>query len=81
MPKYKKKPVVIEAVQYFEENLEEMNAAIEHVKTGQVTYAIKDTVYEGLEIKAGDYMGMFGKSIHVATPDKIDACCRLLKVR
>jgi len=61
-----------------EDNLEEMNAAIEHVKTGQVTYAIKDTVYEGLEIKAGDYMGMFGKSIHVATPDKIDACCRLL---
>lgn len=24
MPKYKKKPVVIEAVQYFEENLEEI---------------------------------------------------------
>ncbi|MBQ7890220.1 MAG: DAK2 domain-containing protein [Erysipelotrichaceae bacterium] len=56
-----------------ESNIEEMTEAIKHVKTGQVTYAIKDTTYEGLEIKEGDYMGMFEKSIIVAVPDKMQA--------
>ena len=56
-----------------EVNLEEMTEAIKNVKTGQVTYAIKDTTYEGLEIKEGDYMGMFEKSIIVAVPDKMEA--------
>ncbi|MBP3399661.1 MAG: DAK2 domain-containing protein [Erysipelotrichaceae bacterium] len=56
-----------------ESNVEEMTEAIKHVKTGQVTYAIKDTTYEGLEIKEGDYMGMFEKSIIVAVPDKMQA--------
>ena len=56
-----------------EANLEEMTEAIKNVKTGQVTYAIKDTTYEGLEIKEGDYMGMFEKSIIVAVPDKMEA--------
>ena len=56
-----------------EGNLEEMTEAIKNVKTGQVTYAIKDTTYEGLEIKEGDYMGMFEKSIIVAVPDKMQA--------
>jgi uncharacterized protein len=32
-------------------NLEEMNAAIAHVKTGQVTYAIKDTTIDGKKSK------------------------------
>lgn len=54
-----------------ESNIDEMTAAIKHVKTGQVTYAIKDTTYEGLEIKEGDYMGMFEKNIVVAVPDKM----------
>ena len=56
-----------------EGNLEEMTEAIKNVKTGQVTYAIKDTTYEGLEIKEGDYMGMFEKSIIVAVPNKMEA--------
>ncbi len=56
-----------------ENNIEEMTEAIRHVKTGQVTYAIKDTTYEGLEIKEGDYMGMFEKSIIVAVPNKMEA--------
>lgn len=61
-----------------EENMAEMMAAVEHVKTGQVTYAIKDTTFDGLEIKEGDYMGMFEKNILVSTSDKMEACFRLL---
>ncbi len=62
-----------------EDNIAEMTEAIEHVKTGQITYAIKDTVFEGLEIKEGDYMGINEKDIIVSTPDKLVATCKLLK--
>ena len=61
-----------------EGNIEEMTEAIKNVKTGQVTYAIKDTTYEGLEIKEGDYMGMFEKNIIVAVPDKMQAVKTLI---
>ncbi len=35
-----------------------MNDAISHVKTGQVTYAVRDTSINGLEIKKGNIMGI-----------------------
>ncbi|TFG82686.1 MAG: DAK2 domain-containing protein [Erysipelotrichales bacterium] len=62
-----------------DENLAEMKKAIKHVKTGQVTYAIKDTVFEGMEISAGDYMGIFDKNIVVSTKDKVEATKTLLE--
>ncbi|MBB5182927.1 DAK2 domain-containing protein [Catenisphaera adipataccumulans] len=56
-----------------EDNLTEMNNGLESVKSGEVTYAIKDTTYEGMEIKKGEYMGIFGKAIEVAEPDMMSA--------
>ena len=61
-----------------EDNLSEMTAAIENVKSGEVTYAIKDTTYEGLPIKAGQYMGILGKAIVDAQPDMMDVTKKLL---
>ena len=60
-----------------ESNLAEMNEAIANVKSGQVTYAIKDTTYEGLAIKAGQFMGIREKDIVVSVEDKVEAACRL----
>lgn len=62
----------------FNLNLSEMNDAVSLVKTGQVTYAIKDTTFEGLEIKAGDYMGIKEKDIVISTKDKLDATKHLI---
>ena len=62
----------------FSTNVAEMNDAISMVKTGQVTYAIKDTTFEGLEIKAGDYMGLKEKDIVLSLPDKMDVTRQLL---
>ena len=62
----------------FETNLSEMSDAITMVKTGQVTYAIKDTVYEGMEIKAGEFMGIMEKEIVTSVPDKLEACRTLI---
>ena len=40
------------------ENEETMNAEIGNVRTGQVTYAVRDTMIDDKEIKQGDYMGL-----------------------
>lgn len=61
-----------------EDNLAEMQEAIDHVKSGEVTYAIKDTTYEGLEIKKDEYMGIFGKAIVVSDPDMMASIKALL---
>ena len=46
-----------------EENTEEMTEAIARVKTGQITYAVRDTRIEDNEIHEGDIMGIGDKGI------------------
>lgn len=62
----------------FDMNLSEMTDAIQLVKTGQVTYAIKDTTFEGMEIKAGEFMGIKEKDIVVSLPDKLETTRQLI---
>lgn len=46
-----------------EENEETMTEAIRHIKSGQITYAVRDTSIDGKEIKQGDIMGLSDKTI------------------
>ncbi|MCM1189083.1 MAG: DAK2 domain-containing protein [bacterium] len=46
-----------------DENEENMIREIANVQTGQVTYAVRDTVIDDKEIKKGDYMGIGDKGI------------------
>ena len=46
-----------------EENEATMMEEIGNVKTGQVTYAVRDTMIDDKEIKQGDYMGIGDKGI------------------
>lgn len=41
-----------------EQNGEGMSEAAKEVKTGQITYAVRDTVIDGLSIQKDDYMGI-----------------------
>ena len=61
-----------------ETNLNAMSEAVASVKTGQVTYSIKDTVVDGREIHEGDFMGLLEKDIVLTDPDKVTATKRLL---
>ena len=61
-----------------EENFRAMKAALKKVKSGEVTYAIRDTEYNGLKVKKDDYIGIFEKDIVVDHPDKIEALLALL---
>lgn len=56
----------------FEENEEEMLNAISSVKTGQVTFAIKDTSIDGVEVRKDEFIGISNKSIVCSTKDKIE---------
>lgn len=53
-----------------ETNETTMNEAINNVKCGQVTTAVRDTEMDGFEIKVGDYIGLDGKKI-VAKADNL----------
>ena len=46
-----------------EDNAERMTEEIQLVKTGQVTYAVRDTIIDDKEIRQGDYMGIGDKGI------------------
>jgi len=41
-----------------EENLELMKEEMARVKSGQITYAVRNTTIDGMEIKEGDFMGI-----------------------
>ena len=53
-----------------DDNKESMNAALEHVKTGQVTYAVRDTSIDGVEIKKDQHMGINNGKINLASDSK-----------
>lgn len=62
-----------------EENTETMNEEIKAVSTGQVTYAVRDTVIDDKEIKAGDYMGIGDGGILSNGTDMIEITFRMIE--
>ena len=63
-----------------EENLEEMTAAAQQVKTGQITYAVRDTVFEDKEISEGDMIGIHNGRIEVVGKDIHDMALELIRL-
>lgn len=61
------------------ENEKAMTNALGNVKTGQITYAVRDTVIDGLEIKKDHFMGIFEGKIVVTDENKNKAAIALLK--
>ncbi|MFF5993273.1 DAK2 domain-containing protein [Lysinibacillus sp. KU-BSD001] len=55
------------------DNKENMTAGFAHVKTGQVTYAVRDTSIDGVEIRKDDYMALAEGKIILSTPEMMDA--------
>ncbi len=58
-----------------EENTEVMTEALAAVDTMEVTYAARNSNFDGLEIKEGDIMGMYGKKI-ISCGTDMDAVLR-----
>ena len=51
------------------ENTEEMTAALGTVETAQITYAARDSDFDGNDIKAGDYLAMYGSTLFGTSRD------------
>lgn len=64
--------------QSLEYNKESMAQACEDVKTGQITYAVRDTKINGLEIGKGNFMGLADGEIKASDPDKLNTTKKLL---
>ncbi|MDD6070197.1 MAG: DAK2 domain-containing protein [Clostridiales bacterium] len=61
-----------------EDNLASMIEDMNNVKTGQVTYAVRDTSIDGKEINAGDIMGIDDEGIQSVSTDLVTATKELL---
>ncbi|MBO6061501.1 MAG: DAK2 domain-containing protein, partial [Clostridia bacterium] len=60
-----------------EENTAAMTESFENVVSGSVTYAVRDTSYEGNAIKTGDIIGLINNKI-VEVGSDVAACTRAL---
>ncbi|MFD2116903.1 DAK2 domain-containing protein [Paenibacillus yanchengensis] len=63
-----------------ESNQQWMISAAAHIKSGQVTTAIRDTIIDELTIKSGDYIGISEKDIVAADANLLVACQQLLAI-
>lgn len=59
------------------DNEKTMSEEMLNIKSGQVTYAVRDTNMDGKDIKKGDYMGLDGKTIVSVEKNAIDAAKKL----
>lgn len=62
-----------------EKNQEDMCAASEHVKTGTVTYAIRDSEYNNVAIREGDIIGLHNGKIEYSGQNVHDVVMEMMK--
>ncbi|RAS88458.1 DAK2 domain-containing protein [Priestia endophytica] len=60
------------------QNKQEMTNALENVKSGQVTYAVRDTTIDGIEIKKDDFIGIHEGKIVTKAHSSLEAVQLLL---
>lgn len=60
------------------ENEKNMTEEMSNIKSGQVTYAVRDTNIDGRDIKKGDFMGLTDKTIVSVGIDAKDAAKKLI---
>ena len=63
----------------FDENEEAMKEAISHVKSGQVTYAVRDTEISGKKIGEGDVIGIAHGDIVSVGSEVTEVTCELIE--
>ena len=62
-----------------DENMARMNEAAQHVKTAMVTYAIRDSEYNGVTIRQGDIIGLHNGQIEFSGQSVHDVVIEMMK--
>jgi len=63
-----------------EENTETMTSELANVKSGEITYAVRDTIIDDKTIKEGDYMGIGDAGIVAVHPDLTEVMLETLHI-
>lgn len=61
---------MFDATQQIENNINEMSEYLTKVKTGEVTFAIRDSKNNGVDIAKDDFMGIYDGQIIYSNPDR-----------
>ncbi len=59
-------------------NVDSMQEVVANMKSGEVTYAVRDTEMNGVQVKTGDYIGISKGKLVVSTKDRIETVTKLL---
>ncbi|QWC00438.1 DAK2 domain-containing protein [Mycoplasmatota bacterium] len=69
---------MFDATEDIDTNIEEMTNYLSKVKTGEITYAIRDSKNNGIEIKKDDFMGILDGKIKFSLPTRIETTKSLI---
>lgn len=61
-----------------EDNIQSMEAAINTVTTGSITYAVRDTEIDGISINKGDILGLIEGKIQEVGKDVFEVCEKVI---
>ncbi len=70
--------MAFDPTQEVDDNFEEMTEIISKMRSGEITFAVRDTELGGVAIKEGDYIGITEGKIKVATQNRIETAKKLL---
>ena len=70
--------MAFDPTQELDDNIEAMMQIVTNMRSGEVTYAVRDTELNGVTIKNGDFIGITKGEILVSTPNRLDTMKALL---
>lgn len=70
--------MAFDPTQELDDNIEEMTAIVENMRSAEITYAVRDTEINGVKIKNGEFIGITKGKILVSTPSRIKTAQKLL---
>ena len=62
-----------------DDNVEAMSEIVSNMRSGEVTYAVRNTELNGVQIKNGDFIGITRGEILVSTPSRLETAKAILE--
>lgn len=70
--------MAFDPTQDMDDNVEGMMEIVENMRSGEITYAVRDTELNGVQIKNGDFIGITKGEIKVSTSSRLETAQKLL---
>ena len=70
--------MAFDPTQELDDNFEAMTEIVSNMRSGEITYAVRDTEINGVTIKNGDFIGITKGEIKVSTPTRLETAQALL---